>query len=130
MREIKFRIWDSKEEMMIQDSGHFHVSADGEVFSINDNEDITNSVVLMQYTGLKDKNGKEIYEGDIVLLDLGVFGAVYYDEAETSYIVHVQPLGPRQEHQYEVLGLGYPESVIGNIHENSELIREDENICK
>lgn len=60
MREIKFRAWDrdSKQWVFINDQ-NFLLGVDG---SINHRP----STVLMQYTGLKDKNGKEIYEGDVV----------------------------------------------------------------
>lgn len=57
-REIKFRIWDKINRMWLR---RFNVN----LFDIGD----LPNVELMQYTGLKDKNGKEIYEGDIVILN-------------------------------------------------------------
>lgn len=77
---------------------------------------------LCQYTGLTAMDGIEIFEGDIVLLDFGIFGAVYYDEAETSYMVHIHSTGPGLKKEYAVLGLANPETVIGNIYKNPELI--------
>ena len=56
-REIKFRIWDKINRMWLR---RFNVN----LFDIGD----LPNVELMQYTGLKDKNGKEIYEGDVVKL--------------------------------------------------------------
>lgn len=73
-REIKFRIWDieNKEMLEVQEldfeptfyGGRIAIRPD----QYNDYFD-TEDMILMQYTGLDDKNGKEIYEGDIVLLD-------------------------------------------------------------
>ena len=55
-REIKFRYWDVVAEKMLDDDG----------FETNN---LPDEVEVMQYTGLKDKNGKEIYEGDVVKPD-------------------------------------------------------------
>lgn len=60
-REIKFRIWDG--DSLTEIGGYFW---EEEGVSDFDLANLPNGLVLMQYTGLKDKNGIEIYEGDIV----------------------------------------------------------------
>ena len=64
MREIQFRVWDSYNKKMIPTEGGFSLgSADSEMVGGPD-------YPVMQYTGLKDKNGKEIYGGDIIKIIL------------------------------------------------------------
>lgn len=59
MREIKFRAWQKTHNKMLFDwCGQL----------INAMKEPSERIILMQYTGLKDKNGKEIYEGDIILV--------------------------------------------------------------
>lgn len=70
MREIKFRIWDTenKEMLKVQELDFEPIFYGGRIAirldQYNDYFD-TEDMILMQYTGLKDKNGKEIYDGDI-----------------------------------------------------------------
>lgn len=79
---------------------------------------------LMQYTGLKDKNGKEIYEGDILHLELGSF-AEYADEQEMFIVgknnIHDECCYLKNAIiQYD----GVSCEVVGNIYENPELLEQ------
>ena len=85
MREIKFRVWDKENEWM--DGGPLWINLYGDLYDVPSRqydtpnveiEPADNKYILMQYTGLHDKNGKEIYEGDIVNLNVA---AEFGDEA-------------------------------------------------
>jgi len=79
MREIKFRAWDRGNGKM---SIPFKIG--DRYITFSDHRDYVHlwqhipHIEIMQYTGLKDKNGKEIYEGDIIELGSGERGAVEY----------------------------------------------------
>jgi uncharacterized phage protein (TIGR01671 family) len=112
MRELKFRCWCRGSNEMIQ-------SASTEWLAYK------TDVPLMQYTGLKDKNGKEIYEGDILLSNSNVAGVVGFESG--SFVWKNDPLGWDLEGEKAEICL--PDrwgQVVGNIYENPEL-REKEN---
>ena len=85
MREIKFRVWDNIHEIMMKLS---------EVNTYSTIDIISNvfkeSLNVMQYTGLKDKNGDgltEVYEGDIISIDGTLKGNIYENDKEPTDIV-------------------------------------------
>ncbi|MEC3942085.1 YopX family protein [Enterococcus mundtii] len=82
--------------------------------------------VLMQSTGLKDKNGVEIFEGDIVKKTNGSIGYVVYLQQEAGFVVVLKKSDYRLGHRNT--GESYTEAtnheVIGNIYENPELLEE------
>ena len=120
MRQIKFRAWDEKRNEMLPWKGVQHM-----VMYTLDGEDIgkePNPYTFMQYTGLKDKNGKEIYEGDILS----------YKRAKKPMIArviwskhHAQFEADNKEH-FSLYGLLFSAEcgVVGNIYESSELLED------
>ena len=127
MREIKFRAWvkDRKEifEVIlinyVTKKVTYLFERVGDLLNIRHEK--FNDTELMQYTGLKDKNGKEIYEGDIVKLraNHGIGVVKYYDEWGAFVVEYIKP------RQLAVLGMNYYKEdieILGNIYENSELL--------
>lgn len=126
MREIKFRAWHKEEKIIGEVLGidilHkeiFFSNEDVDCYEHSDFKDIE----LMQYTGLYDKNEKEIYEGDIVKLraNHGIGVIKYYDEWGAFVIEYIKP------RPLAVLGMNYYKEdieVLGNIYKNPELLGE------
>ena len=136
MREIKFRAWDKDNEKMVYIPG---VKRTEDWLSPEINELIKHcqeeeNYILMQYTGLKDKNGKEIYEGDILdfqnanMKKPTLLGYVKYHVERACYTVGVY---------FDAYGLPLCDEcdngicdaknlkVIGNIYENPELLEHN-----
>lgn len=136
-REIKFRAWDSARKKMITD-----FSKKTPALSQDDSDGIPGALFcgsydthgdwqqpeLMQYTGLKDKNGVEIYEGDILCYRVGpemnlrmdmAFEVKFYDGAfrsdtRESLYEYTRPMRITERTPWEV---------IGNIHQDPQLLQ-------
>ena len=136
-REIKFRAWDAKENKMSEVMCGFGDMVATEFGSFNGLEDYEVGVNIfpMQYTGLKDMAGKEIYEGDVITYRCPE--CIEEHRAEIMWIDEVACWGIA-DHQQQVrnplsqptadktgIGLISIERTIGNIYENPELIEED-----
>jgi hypothetical protein len=100
MREIKFRAWDGEEFIFMEHGNGRGIWECGSFKRIE------------QYTGLKDKNGAEIYEGDICL----------WDDRITDYVEFKNNDGWKMRDLYN-LEWWEDAVVIGNIHENPELLK-------
>jgi len=129
MREIKFRCWDKNNKNMvyqflessdhhgyldysvcIDDGGYLHVE--------NYNGD---SLELMQFTGLLDRNGKEIYEGDVIETN-GI------ENCEKALIIFHDGAFVADFEEFNFIGWehlnGLDMTVIGNIYQNKDLLNE------
>lgn len=118
MRPIKFRAWDKETNEMLdmvtvacerKDPWPPLYIKDGIINGI-DHQDY----VLMQYTGLKDKNGKEIYEGDIVRCYGGAYWIGIYEYDDVIEIKDIRDLNDIMYSEYV--------EILGNKYENPELM--------
>ncbi len=132
MREIKFRAWDKEKkqwifDVLIENGGNvgqaFVHSSEGYggLIAVKNYPNKEN-IDIMQFTGLKDRNGKEIYDGDILkhVWD----GDVMSHPGKRIFVVKQSP-----EAQYLSFGClaakpSYEIEVVGNIYENSEILEK------
>lgn len=146
MRKIKFRAWLNYEEHMIDwENLHLETGENGLFIWVGDDLDNNfgsaegeSDFELMQYTGLKDKNGREIYEGDI--LEITPKNREHYPEKSVFFVVSTQTLWGYDFYWKHVSGYdcsthitriddNYEQllnvEIIGNIHEHPHLLKEE-----
>lgn len=123
----KYRAWDSAKKEMFKDT--FAITESGQVVVV-EQESVASSpdyvfvdhLVIMQSTGLADKNGKEIFEGDIVKMSKDVY-------SEPTYYEVVRHRGgayrlESKQHGCELWLRHTDCEVVGNIYENPELLED------
>jgi len=140
MREIKFRAWEKNRKEMLEVLGiffevgtirHKPLKLKGNTNPFHEGYPNTyfKDIELMQYTGLKDVSGKEIYEGDVVKNDYGDLHEIKFGELLLDTMDNVgqhigfygKPLG--QNPTCECVGIGDWKEIIGNVYEHPELLK-------
>ena len=125
MREIKFRAWDFKSEQMfevdeIRMRGNAYTVS---IIGFSDKQWLTpERTAIMQYTGLLDKNGKEIYEGDIVHYRYYGEYNTFEENVEVMWIqktASFSPFSMGNKSRVDILDV----EVIGDVYQNPELIK-------
>lgn len=135
MRSIKFRAWDTKKRKMLNDKTdvYFVVDAEGAVYRSKTCRDITDEyywqvdseptdeLIVMQFIGLHDKNGKEIFEGDILRSGTEIISCEFFEEMAMftigGFSLKFFDLDKNKNKIFDF-------EVIGNIYENPELLKE------
>ena len=129
----KYRVWHHELGRLMSVKCMFFQDSEIEEFELNDalmNDYITaypDEIELMQSTGLKDKNDKEIFEGDILacetdneVINLNVF----WDEGHALFMFESKKYNEQEPLAELVENNTYPFEIIGNIYENPDLLED------
>jgi len=133
MTHLKFRIWDKSYNKWL-DYEEIFIDQEGDIYLIEERnwayqtymhkENITNKVDVIRYSSLKDINGKEVYEGDI-LGGYGKWVVTYVDDTDSASLG--MPMGWYEQRDnfesWRQLEVGDDVEVIGNIYENPDLLK-------
>lgn len=131
MREIKFRAWNGKQMIYLSEQylDRYYMQIDNQAWGVFDKENSFGAIcnshnkndVLMQFTGLKDKNGVEVFEGDKVR------GKTYTEGVVEGVVAWYEDRWVVQYNNGLRISLMYFKwiEVIGNIYENANLLNDE-----
>ena len=124
----KFRAWDTTNKEMFKDT--FAITESGQVVVVDQSSVFVSPdyvfvdhLVVMQSTGFKDKNGKEIFEGDILGTKNGLLNGVVEYRTDLGMWTNSLIRYNNFERLYHIAG---DREIIGNIYENQEILKEKE----
>ena len=132
----KFRAWDKRFSEFVED---FFVSEDGKIYKkstdtgygIAISRETSDEVILMQSTGLKDKNGQEIFEGDILIVsdEHSWVEVVSYNQGKAMFVTEEinREFKVPETPLYDLFNTNiFKFEIVGNIYENPELLEVEE----
>lgn len=119
MRELKFRFWDEETKQMMDakkasEFGKHYITFNGKVVQ----PAILKPGILMQFIGLTDRNGKEIYESDIVKVEDRIMTVIWDKFGAIAWAFKHSTSGCEFIYSYH----NEKYEVLGNIYENPELL--------
>lgn len=122
MREFKFRGWNKGLNKMVEFE-FLDIVTDSDGAWVNSGAGDTNVAAceIMQFTGLHDKNGREIYEGDILRSDDGGVAAVKYEAPDSAEFTALYKA--KGDGCWNALAFPNHAEVIGNVWENPQLLK-------
>ena len=124
MKELKIKAWLKKEKKMVAIIGidfnyeYIRYTEDDNLFNENYKTAEFKNIELLQFTGLKDNGGQELYEADVIKFNDGIddiYGLISYDDEDGTYRVSYENI---TEHLSEREG---DFEIVGNIFENPDL---------
>ena len=124
MKELKIKAWLKKEKKMVSIIGidfnyeYIRYTEDDNLFNENYKTAEFKNIELLQFTGLKDNGGQELYEADVIKFNDGIddiYGLISYDDEDGTYRVSYENI---TEHLSDLEG---DFEIVGNIFENPDL---------
>lgn len=127
-RQLKFRAWGGEYWYPIEDDGDYFLYDNGNGIKLHDKYGRCKSAILCQFTGLTDKNDKEIYEGDVVKAFTNIPFSIIFNKGCFGYVISPDlcpefiPLGDNQWFEWDENSKSKLVEVTGNIYEHPELL--------